>query len=408
MNRLLPIHRSAICIILMLLILIPPIVYAQEENVGLLRVAIFHTPKQVAPNSEFLVNLDVEYAIHGPQSATIRSAVYSGQINEPQSNPLWQSAIINVTGGGDMTWNLTLKAPPNEGVMQLTAFAYYLNGDTWQFYNDSMQGPGFDQTSVKVASAANLEVDLGEAGLQVTVANSTQQTAISGTATIMLPVDETYSLTVPSEVELKNSTRLIFTGWNDGDNNTERSILLDGDTRLVGNYRHQYLLQVTSPVSAYSFSKWYDAGSNATLSANSTVPFSTPLNLLGLKYVFQGWTGDLNSKLNQANVTMDSGKTIEANYSVDYTPLSLPAILIVGIVGTAILLMLRRKRSGIARSTEPSETETTERETAERVPEEVEAIDSLLCETCGKSVEKEWKHCIHCGADLPSSRPVNQ
>jgi len=391
---------------LTLLIFISSVAYAQEQNVGLLRVAEFQTPKQVAPNSVFLVTLDVEYAVHGPESATIRSAVYSGQINEPQSSPLWESPFVNVTGGGDVTWNLTLKAPSNEGVMQLTAFAYYLNGNTWQYYNDSMQGPGFGQTSVKIATAANLEIDLGEAGLQVTVANSTQQTTLTGSAAFMLPVDETYSLTVPSAVELKNSTRLIFSGWSDGDNNTERSVRLDGDAKLVGFYHHQYLLQVTSPVAAYSYSKWYDAGSNVTLSVNSTVPFSAPLDLLGLKYIFQGWTGDLDSKMNQVNVTMDSGKTIEANFSVDYAPLLLPAIIIVGVVGTAILLMLRRRGTSVAPSTEPNEAETAE--TAGPVQREAEKIESLLCENCGKSVEKDWKHCIHCGADLPGSRPVNQ
>jgi len=385
----------------MLLLLIPMIAYAQEENVGLLRVAIFQTPKQVAPNSEFSVNLDVEYAIHGPENATIRSAVYAGSIVKPLSNPLWQSARVNVTGGGDVSWNLTLTAQANEGVMQLTAFAFYLQGDAWQFFNDTLQGPGYQQTSVTVARAANLEIDLGEAGLQVTVANSTQQTSDSGSANFTLPIDESYSITVPTEVELKNSTKLIFSGWSDGNNDTQRSVSLDGDTKLVGFYRRQYLLQVSSQVPAYSYSKWYDAGSNITLSANATVPFNPPLNLIGMKYLFQGWTGDLNSKMNQVNVTMNTGVSIAANFSVDYTPLAFPAILVVGIFGAVILAMLRRRRV----------TVTPTEETPEPAEEPAGAAegesDSLVCGNCGKTVEKEWTHCIHCGGDLPGPRPVN-
>ena len=396
------IHRSTTAIILLLLILVPTIIYAQEENVGLLRIAKFQAPGQVAPNSVFSLNLDVEYAIHGPQEGTIRSAVYSGSLTEPKSNPLWQSPRVNVTGGGDVTWNLTLTTPANEGVMQLTAFAYYLSGDTWQFYNSSVQGPGYAQLSLKVARAASLEVDVGQAGLQITVANSTQQTSNSGSANFMLPVDETYSVTVPTDVELKNSTKLIFSGWSDGSNDTQRSVLLDGDTKLVGYYRHQYLLQVTSPVPAYSYSKWYDAGSNVTLNANTTVPFNPPLNIIGMKYVFQGWTGDLNSKMNQVNVTMDSGKSINANFSVDYTPLVLPAIVIVGIIGALILTMLRRRRVTVT----PSE-ETAEPAAVESAPGEEESAP-IVCGNCGKTVEKEWKHCIHCGADLPGPRAVNQ
>lgn len=394
-------NRSAITIILLFLIL-APIVYAQEENVGLLRIARFQAPGQVAPNSVFPLNLDVEYAIHGLEDVTIRSAVYSGSLIEPESDPLWQSTRVNVTGGGDMTWNLALTAPANEGVMRLTVFAYYLSGDTWQFYNNSIQGPGYAQISVKVARAANLEVDLGQAGLQITVANSTQQTSNSGGANFVLPVDETYSVTVPTDVELKNSTKLIFSGWSDGNNDTQRSVLLDGDTRLVGHYRHQYLLQVTSPVPAYSYSKWYDAGANVTLNANTTVPFNPPLDQIGMKYVFQGWTGDLNSKMNEVNVTMDSGKSLNANFSVDYTPLVFPAILVVGIIGALILTMLRRRRVTVT-----SSEETAEPAAVEPAPVEEESAP-LVCGNCGKTVEKEWKHCIHCGADLPGPGPVNQ
>ena len=390
-------HQSALTILLLLLIFSPTVTYAQEANVGLLRIAEFQIPKQVAPNGVFSVSLDVEYAIHGPENATIRSAIYDGSFIGNQSSPVWLSTHVKVAGGGDMVWNVSLTAPANEGVMQLTAIAYYLNGDTWQYFNDSLQGPGYEQVSVKVARTANLEIDLGEAGLQITVSNSTQQTSDSGSASIMLPVDETYYISVPTNVELKNSTRLIFSGWSDGNNSTGRSILLDGEVKVVGYYHSQYLLQVASPVSEYSYSKWYDAGSNITLSVNNTVPFNSPLDLIGLKYVFQGWTGDLNSRLNQVNVTMNSPKSVNVNFSVDYTPLVLPCILAVGIIGALILTMLRRRRAAANPPSEPGE--------AVEAPEET---DALMCSNCGKAIENEWKHCIHCGADLPGSRPVNQ
>ena len=388
-----PNQHFILVVVLLLLVSGPLIVYAQEANVGLLRIAQFQPPRQVAPNSVFSVSLDVEYAVHG-ENASVRSAIYLGRFTPNEQGPLWQSPIVNVTGGGDLTWNVSLTAPANDGLMQLTAFAYYLNGEIWQYFNDSIQGPGYEQLSVKVASTATLEIGLGAAGLQITVANSTQQTSDSGNASIVLPVDRTYNVSVPTDVELKNSTRLVFIGWSDGNNNTARSVLLDGDVKLAGFYRHQYLLQVASSVSTYSYSKWYDAGSNVTLQVNSTVPFGSPLDLLGLKYVFQGWTGDVDSQLNQVNVTMNSSKSINATFSVDYTPLVLPAILAAGIIGAFILTMLRRKRTV---TNLPSETAESPQET-----------DSPVCSSCGKSVEKEWKHCIHCGADLPGLSSVNE
>jgi len=387
------IPRLALAVLLLLLVFNPLIVYAQQSNVGQLRIDTFQPPIQVAPSSVFLVNLDVEYAVHG-ENASIRSAIYQGAFTPNESSPLWQSTPVTVTGGGDLTWNASLTAPANEGVMQLTAFAYYLNGGIWQYFNDSLQGPGYEQASVKVASTANLEVDLGAAGLQITVANSTQQTSDSGNASLMLPVDQTYNVSVPANVELKNSTRLIFNGWSDRDNNTSRTVLLDGDVTVTGSYRHQYLLQVASPVAAYSASKWYDAGANVTLQVNSTVPFGSPLNLLGLKFVFQGWTGDVNSTLNQVNVTMNSPKSINAAFSVDYRPLIVPGIIIAGIIGAIILTMLRRNKTV---TNPPSET-----------VEVAQEAESPVCSGCGEPVEKEWKHCIHCGADLPGPSPINE
>ncbi len=392
----LQIRRFTIIILLLLLALSPLIVYAQETNVGLLRIAKFQPPRQVAPNSVFSVSLDVEYAVH-EANASVRSAIYLGPVTTNESSPLWRSPVVIVTGGGDLAWNVSLTAPANEGVMQLTAFAYYLNGGVWQYYNDSFQGPGYEQLSVKVARTANLEIDLGAAGLQITVANSTQQTSDSGSASIKLPVDQTYNVSVPTNVELKNATMLVFSVWSDGTNTTARSILLDGDVKIAGFYRHQYLLQVASPVPAYSYSKWCDAGSNVTLRVNSTVPFSSPLDLLGLKYVFQGWTGDVNSQLNQVNVTMNSPKSIDANFSVDYRPLVFPAILAAGIIGAVILTMLRRKRTPMNLPSETSES-----------TQETDSATETLCGSCGKPVEKEWKHCIHCGADLPAPSPVNE
>jgi len=388
----LPAQLRFTLIVLLLLSSSPLAVYAQEPNVGILRIAKFQPPRQVAPNSVFTVSLDVEYAAHDV-NASIRSAIFPGPFTLNESSPLWQSHPVNVTGGGDLTWNVTLTAPTKEGIMQLTAFAYYLNGGTWQYYNDSLQGPGYLELSVKVASTANLEIDLGAAGLQLTVANSTQETSGSGGVNVTLPVDRLYNVSVPAFVELKNSTKLIFNGWSDGINDTARSVLLDGDVRIAASYRHQYLLQVESPVSTYSYSKWYDAGSNITLQANSTVPFGSPLNLLGLKYVFQGWTGDVKSTLNEVNVTMNSPKSINASFSADYSPLVLPTVLGAGIIGAIILMMLRRRRTP---TTSPEET-----------AESAEQAESLVCSSCGKTVEKDWKHCIHCGADLPGPSPVN-
>ena len=133
--------RITLVTLLLLLTFTPLIAYAQETSVGLLRIVSFHPPAQAAPSSVFVVSLDVEYAVH--VNASVRSAIYLGPLSTIESTPLWQSDPATVSGGGDLTWNISLTAPASEGVMQLSAIAYYLNGSAWQYFNDSMQGPGY-------------------------------------------------------------------------------------------------------------------------------------------------------------------------------------------------------------------------------------------------------------------------
>ena len=163
-------------------------------------------------------------------------------------------------------WNVTLQSPFAEEEWLLTAFAYYRNGNDWTYYNDSLHGPGFLQVNVKVARLANLLVNLGLAGVSVAMGNSTVETAGNGEATLQFPVGATYDVDTPSIVVLENSTRLVFLKWQDGNNETRRSILLDGDISLVATYKLQYLLSVNSVVPGYEETSWHDRGSNVTLS----------------------------------------------------------------------------------------------------------------------------------------------
>jgi hypothetical protein len=358
-------------------------VSGDEPNVGLLRVYSFQVPREVAPNSVFSVTLDVEYGLHlRPNNATIRAAIYKGSLNF--SDPLWQSGPVTVSLGGERIWNVSLTSPSTEGEFTLTAAAYFLDQGTWRFFNNSINGPGISQAIIKVGKTASLDVTLGAVGVPVIVGNQTITTSSNGDAQTMLFVGNTYVVSVEPLVEFQNSTRLVFNGWNDGNNQTQRSVVLDGDVRLVGSYRTQDLLRVNSPVSSYS--EWYDAGSNAELRSPSSVPMNWPLGLLGLQYNFVGWTGDINSRLSDVNVTMNSPKTLNANFSADYAPLILPVVIACGVTG-AVALMIRRPRT-------PNRNKS----------------EALRCDKCGEVVENDWTHCIRCGANLRDSEslPVNR
>ena len=362
-------------------------VSGDEPNVGILRVDSFQVPREVAPNSVFSAIIDVVYGLHGrPDNATIRAAIYKGDIN--YSDPLWESDPEIVSSGGERIWNVSLTSPSTEGYLKLTAYAYFLDQGAWRFFNNSINGPGFSQAIIEIGRAANLDVDLGAAGLPVSIDNQTITTSSNGEAQTMLSLGKMHIVSVAPVVEFQNATRVVFEGWNDGNNQTQRRVMLDGDIRLVGSYKIQYLLQVNSPVSPQS--DWYDAGSNVALQSPSLVPMNWPLDLFGVTYRFVGWTGDARSQSPQINITINSPTTVNANFSVDYGPLIIPAIFAVGIAGSVVIALIRH------RGTHKMATEPRGQESAPR------------CGKCGEVVEEDWAHCIRCGAALGGSGPVEK
>jgi hypothetical protein len=118
-----------------------------------------------------------------------------------------------------------------------------------------------------------------------------------------------------------------------------------------------------------------------------------PLNFFGIHGQFTGWSGDVQASTTQTNLTMDGPKTVNANYSIDYKPLIVPVIVAAGaivLLASFILILLRR------RNREDTVTETATATATETVSQE----ETPVCPNCGKPVEKEWAHCIKCGAKL--------
>jgi len=379
---LLPAWKGTFIVLIMLLSFSTIGVFADDQAPGRVRVASFVGPGKVAPDTAFPLSLDIEYEVRA--ATTIRAAIFAGLLN--MGAPLWQSDNESVAGGGDKVWTVNFTAPSVEGTIQFSAYAYYLDNGMWKFYNDTVLGPGYAQVTINVSRYATLRIDLGVPGLVVTLGNSSDTTTQAGDLNATLLAGVPYRLSVPPDHEYQNSTRIVFSGWQDGNNQTQRLISLTGDTKLVGYYRVQYLLKVTSSQSGYSSQTWNDSGSNVSLQETNFVPTSWPLALLGGKYVFSGWSGDVNSRSDEIFFAMNSPKTISANFTVDYGLLILPVIVALGIIGEIVLLALKRRRR-----TRTSLGLSTKRPT---------------CPNCGEDIEEEWVHCIHCGNSLVSLEDI--
>ena len=363
---------------------------AQESDVGILRVSDLTHPRQVAPSAQASFTIDVEYAIKENVNASVKSSLFEGSPGNLGAE-LWQSAPIVVSGGGDQLWKANVTAPSSEGEWTLTVFAYYLEDGAWKYYTDPDQGPGFVQTAIKVSPQATLEINLSLPDVPVKVGNSTAKTSSLGSVSLQLPVGTQYQITIQRNLRRDDSTRLVFAGWQDGSNETQRTLLLDGDSKISGSYETQYLLKVSSILSAYSSSEWYDSGSNITLSADSSVPMSGLFGMLGLRYLFRGWSGDIESSTGTVTLIMNKPMAINANFDVDYTPIVVPTILLMGLIAGVFVAVLTRRR----------------RPKSSAIKEEVQAeTEAKVCNNCGELVEDSWTHCVHCGKALGSSESV--
>ena len=248
--------------------------------------------------------------------------------------------------GGDKLWNATLVSPATEEDLKLTAYAFYLDEGTWNFFNNTINGPSFSQATIKIGKMANISISLGASKVPVLFDDIVVTTSPLGEARMMMLVGRTHALSVPPVVEFQNSTRLVFEGWTDRSNQTQRTVALNDDVVLVGRYKVQYLLKVDYPSS--STSEWHDAGSNVTLRAPSYSELNWLVDLLGVRENFAGWRGDVNSPMQEIRITMNRPLTVIAVSSRNYGSLIVPCIVGAGLIGAVTLHLLRRKSLGRA------------------------------------------------------------
>lgn len=147
-----------------------------------------------------------------------------------------------------------------------------------------------------------------------------------------------HTFDVPSEVDVGEGTRLVFTSWDDGDKSASRTISRGGE--YGASYKMQYLLAIESAYGSPEGEGWYDAGSSATILAGSSEGAI-------IRRVFTGWSGDFTGAETTALVTMDAPKAIVANWRNDYLRLYVLVAGIMALVGVAVgaYVLWKRHRS---------------------------------------------------------------
>jgi hypothetical protein len=157
-----------------------------------------------------------------------------------------------------------------------------------------------------------------------------------------------YVISVPEMIPMSEGVRDSFVGWSDNATQASREIALGNNLTLNVNYRTQYRLDANSPYGTLSGPGWYYENTDADLTINPTaVPAEGILGLIGVRHIFDHWSGDCSLAQPECRLVMNSPRSAIAVWRDDYTITALAAIALITIATLAILV--RRRRGRISR-----------------------------------------------------------
>ncbi len=205
--------------------------------------------------------------------------------------------------------------------------------------------------------------------------------------------DEGLTATISTTSIEGPTIRYIFTGWSGDYSGTEAmaSVTMDSSKTVTANWRTDYLLTIESDYGQPEGEGWYESGSTATISA----PSSTGV---GIRHIFTGWSGDYSGTETMATVTMDSSKTVTANWRTDYMQLYIfIGVVVVGGGGALTVLMMRRRKKAVvpARVEKITPPPVTPPPAAE--PPVAEPPTAKYCANCGAEIKPGDAFCTKCG-----------
>jgi hypothetical protein len=175
---------------------------------------------------------------------------------------------------------------------------------------------------------------------------------------------------VPSSISGGEGARYVFQQWTVDAapvSGNSVQVKMDAPHTVVGHYKTQYLLTVSSDYGIVQGGGWYDAGSSATFSVTTEVDTS-----YGVKQLFERWTGDTQTTSATTTIMMDSPHTVRAVWRTDSTILYATIALGIGaafVLGIALAIFAIRGL-GEAKSASPPSPKPVA--TTEPVPEKVE------------------------------------
>jgi hypothetical protein len=126
--------------------------------------------------------------------------------------------------------------------------------------------------------------------------------------------------------QVSGTTRYVWSSWSDG-GAMSHPVTATGPMTYTANFNTEYQLTVTkNPAQTNGNIKlgstWYNGVSTASAWFNSgsspAIEVTTPDTSGGTRYVFSSWSGDKTGSVNPTTITMNSAKSVTANYNTQY------------------------------------------------------------------------------------------
>jgi len=216
---------------------------------------------------------------------------------------------------------------------------------------------------------------------------------------------------VPQNITVSSMERLTLVSWNlDGmtQPGISMEVHMDGPHRVELSYRREYYLKVSSQFGETKGSGWYPSGQKVTFS----VTYSRPD--FPVKYIFVRWkptpspAAIADVSKTETDIIMDRPYAIEAEWTIDYTPMWVTIFVIVSaamIIATLTIIAVKRP---LWFGRFASSVRSSFKRRKVRVPTVPPAPSTgwIICQKCGAGVPTSAEYCQTCGATLARGRVV--
>ncbi|MBD3386968.1 hypothetical protein GF407_18840 [candidate division KSB1 bacterium] len=118
-----------------------------------------------------------------------------------------------------------------------------------------------------------------------------------------------HELSVPTPQYVSDRHRFVFEKWYHEEPRTHRVTVEEDSSLYTALFTSQYLVDITSGAGAVEGAGWYDDSSMVYLAADSMV-----IQGDSIRYLFDGWQGDIRSSQNPYALLVDSCRCISVNW----------------------------------------------------------------------------------------------